>query len=90
MGIKAEEIEEVFIAGAFGNSIEEFDAIEIGLIPSVDRVIGIGNAAGAGAILALLSKDMRRQAEEIARKVEYIELSARPDFEEEFMRGLKL
>jgi uncharacterized 2Fe-2S/4Fe-4S cluster protein (DUF4445 family) len=33
---------------------------------------------------------MRRQAEEIARKVEYIELSARPDFEEEFMRGLKL
>jgi uncharacterized 2Fe-2S/4Fe-4S cluster protein (DUF4445 family) len=54
----------------------------------MDRILGVGNAAGDGARLALLSEDKRREAEDIARKVHYIELSADPTFNDQYIMAL--
>ena len=89
-GLAVEDLEEVLIAGSFGNYVDKLDAMDIGLVPPLppERVVGMGNAAGAGAVLALLSVDLRRRAQELARRIEYIELSARPDFNEEFVKAM--
>jgi len=89
-GLAVEDLEEVLIAGSFGNYVDKLDAIDIGLVPPLppERVVGMGNAAGAGAVLALLSVDLRRRAQELARRIEYIELSARPDFNDHFVRAM--
>ncbi|MEM2943642.1 MAG: ASKHA domain-containing protein [Methanomassiliicoccales archaeon] len=89
-GISDKEIDEILLAGAFGNYIDPANARMIGIFPEVplDHIVSIGNAAGSGAKMALLNNEMRKKAEEIARKVEYIELAAQPDFEEAFYSAL--
>jgi len=90
LGVETEQIEEVFLAGAFGSSINPLSARRLGLIPPVplERVKAVGNAAGEGAKLALLSRLARRQAEEIAARVRYVELSGRADFQEAFLSAM--
>jgi len=90
VNVSPEDIQEVLLAGAFGNFIDKESAIRIGLIPqlSLGRVKCIGNAAGTGAEIALLSKKMREVSQEISNKVKYIELSSRPDFQEEFIKAM--
>jgi len=75
------------LAGAFGNYIRVESAIRIGLIPAVsrDRVVSIGNAAGAGARLALLCEREMDAARKLARKAEHIELAVSPDYQMELM-----
>lgn len=85
-----ERVDKVIMAGAFGLHIDKEKAMTIGLFPDceLDRVYSVGNAAGEGARLALLSVDKRRQAAEIARRVEYVELSLESSFAEKFVRAL--
>ena len=54
LGVSVGDIEEVDIAGAFGNYIDPDSACAIGLIPPVlrEKIVPVGNAAGAGAKLA--------------------------------------
>lgn len=89
-GLAPESLDEVLIAGSFGNSMDRDAALDIGLLPPLppERLLGMGNAAGRGAILALLSREMRRRADQIARGIAYIELSAHPAFGQEFLRQL--
>jgi uncharacterized 2Fe-2S/4Fe-4S cluster protein (DUF4445 family) len=77
-----EEIEEVIIAGAFGSYIDIASAVAIGLLPSLplSRFKQVGNAAGTGAKMALVSKGARGEAQDIADRVKYIELAANPQF----------
>lgn len=81
-GIALDEIEEVILAGAFGNYMDPHNACVIGLIPrELDgRITMVGNAAGAGAKMALLSRDEFARATDISKVVEYIELGAHKDF----------
>ncbi len=81
-GLKEEDIDVFYIAGAFGSYIEPENARIIGMYPEVDleRVKIVGNAAGSGAKLALISVEERTHAEEIAKKVRYVELAAEPKF----------
>jgi len=90
MKIKDEDIDKVIIAGAFGNFLRRDSLTEIGIIPGLlsEKVNFIGNAALEGARLALLSKKMRREAENISKKVEYLELMGRKDFQEEFLSAM--
>jgi uncharacterized 2Fe-2S/4Fe-4S cluster protein (DUF4445 family) len=83
-------VEKIILAGAFGNKIDKEAAIGIGMLPECDRrkIVDAGNAAGSGAMLALIGLDKRKEAEEIAQKVEYVELTVEPDFEKEFIRGM--
>lgn len=89
-GLKVEDVAEVLVAGAFGNYIQPESALRMGLLPplEVERIRGVGNAAGAGAMMALLSLPERRRACEIARQAEHVELSQRPDFQQMFMETM--
>jgi uncharacterized 2Fe-2S/4Fe-4S cluster protein (DUF4445 family) len=84
------KLDRIMLAGAFGNYIDKKSAMLIGLYPDceLERVVSIGNAAGEGAIMALLSKEKREEAKRIARAVEYIELTLEKDFEPEFMDAM--
>jgi uncharacterized 2Fe-2S/4Fe-4S cluster protein (DUF4445 family) len=92
MGIEPQEVEKVFIAGAFGNYIDPESAQIIGMYPEIplDRVQFVGNTAGSGARMALLSTDVRRLAGEVAKRVRYLELGADPDFQNEFLKATHL
>ena len=77
-----EEIKQVIIAGAFGSYIDVASAVTIGMLPSLplNRFKQVGNAAGTGAKMALISKDARGEAQDIADRVKYIELAATSQF----------
>ncbi len=90
-GVKIENIEKVFIAGAFGNYLNLENVKTIGLLPDVpsERVAFVGNAAISGARLALISRRERIEAEQISNTVQYLELSTDLDFEKEFISSIK-
>ena len=86
------EIEQVIIAGAFGTYIDVASAITIGMLPRLplSRFRQVGNAAGTGARLALISRQKRTEAQAIARKIKYIELAADPRFMSTFVDAIKI
>jgi len=90
VAISPEDIHEILLAGAFGNFINKESARRIELIPHLPlgRIKFVGNAAGTGAEIALFSIKMREVSQEISKKVKYIELSSRPDFQEEFIKAM--
>lgn len=91
LGIAPDAIASVALAGAFGNYIDKQSALGIELLPTAipkERITGVGNAAGQGSRMTLLSRVMRRRAEELARHVDYFELSKHPRFEEIFVDSL--
>ncbi len=90
LGVGYGDVKKVFLAGAFGNYIRPESALAIGLIPHFPQaeILPVGNAAGEGAKMALLSRRERERASEIARRTEYLELSGRPDFQEVFAEAL--
>jgi len=85
-----EKLDKVILAGAFGSYIDAEEAMALGMFPDCDlkKVYAVGNAAGDGARIALLNRDKRAEAGEIARKVEYIELTVEADFQKEFMEAM--
>ncbi len=86
MGITDEDLEEVCLAGAFGNFLNPQNALRSGMAPQVDlaKIRPVGNAAGVGAKLALISVVERRRAIRIAQKTEHIQLSGSPEFQKAF------
>jgi uncharacterized 2Fe-2S/4Fe-4S cluster protein (DUF4445 family) len=82
LGASLEEIGEVLLAGAFGNYLDPHSACAIGLIPQEleGKIRPVGNAAGSGAKMALLSRSEYRRAGLIAGMVDYVELSAYQNF----------
>ncbi len=86
LGVEDKDLAEVLLAGAFGNYLRRESALRIGLLPPVapEEVRSVGNAAGEGAKIALISTRLREMAREIAQKIEYIELSGREDFMQAF------
>jgi uncharacterized 2Fe-2S/4Fe-4S cluster protein (DUF4445 family) len=91
-GIELSGVSEILLAGAFGSYISPASARAIDLVPFVpiEKITAVGNAAGQGAVMALLSTPLRDEAIEIAKSVRYVELSARPDFMDQFMDALGL
>ena len=91
-GITEDDIEQILIAGAFGTFIEVQSAITIGMLPALplERFRQIGNAAGTGARLALISKSQRVRAQQIALQDGYIELASVPNFNRKFAEATYL
>ncbi|WP_374712730.1 ASKHA domain-containing protein [Symbiobacterium terraclitae] len=89
-GIGAGALDEVLLAGAFGNYLRRESAVAVGLLPPVppERIRPVGNAAIAGAKLVLLSRSARARAEALARSARFVELATHPAFEEVFMEAL--
>ena len=87
-----ETVDRVELAGAFGSQIDPLHALVLGLVPDapLDRVGPAGNAAGTGALIALLSGDARREIEGVVRTVEKIETAVEPRFQEHFVDAMAL
>lgn len=88
-GNEEEEIQKVIIAGAFGSYIDVDNAIVIGMLPALppERFQQVGNAAGTGARLALISLSKRAEAQKTASKISYIELANVPGFNQTFVQA---
>jgi len=82
IGLKDNDIKQILLAGAFGNYIRRSNAIRIGLLPDIEHehIRYVGNAACSGARMILLNSHWRKQARELARKIEYVEIAHDPDF----------
>ena len=83
-------VDEVRLAGAFGSQIDGIQAMVLGLVPDCDpaHVVAAGNAAGTGALMALLSGRARREIEATVRQVEKIETAVEPAFQAHFVDAL--
>lgn len=87
-----DHVDEIRLAGAFGSHIDPLYAMVLGMIPDcdLDRVAGAGNAAGVGAMMALLSGVARSEIEEVARVIEKVETAVEPRFQEHFVAALAI
>ena len=92
LGVDTHDIEEILIAGAFGSYLDPGNAVRIGMLPEVPLSIvqAVGNAAGVGARIMLASAEARKRASGLARRVEYLELTVVPGFNQYFARGVRL
>jgi len=90
LAVSDEQIHKVYLAGAFGSFLNPASAMRIGLIPPMPlkKVVSIGNAAGHGARLAMLSAREMERASELAASVGYLELSMREDFQDQFISAI--
>jgi len=89
-GIDFSELDEFIVAGAFGTYLDIKSTIRTGMFPPlpVSRFRQVGNAAGMGAKQMLVSAGKRRDAVEIAGKVDYIELTIHPDYMNTFLKAM--
>ena len=85
-------VDRIALAGAFGSHIDTRYAMVLGMIPDCDlsKVVSAGNAAGAGARIALLNGKLRRELEEQARRIEKIETAVEPRFQEHFVEAMAI
>ena len=87
-----DQVEEIRLAGAFGSHIDPKYAMVLGMIPDCDlgKVAAAGNAAGVGAMMALLSGVARSEIEKVASRIEKIETAVEPKFQEHFVAALAI
>ncbi|RLB97880.1 MAG: ferredoxin, partial [Deltaproteobacteria bacterium] len=86
-----DRVDSVKVAGAFGSHIDCKLALVIGMFPdcAIDKIVSVGNAAGDGCRIALLNRDKRREADWVARHVEYMELTLEENFQWQLMEAIQ-
>ena len=91
LGVEAEDIGQVLLAGAFGNYMDPRSACRIGMIPPalLDRIKPIGNAAGEGAKICAVSREAYEYSKRLAAQTEFLELASRPEFQDCFVDALE-
>ena len=91
LGITMEQIDRVYLAGAFGSYLDPESACRMGLLPPelAGKITAVGNAAGAGAKMLALSRRELQRAEELVRRIEFLELAALEDFQGTFARCMR-
>ncbi|MDO4833965.1 MAG: ASKHA domain-containing protein [Bacillota bacterium] len=89
-GKEIADIDRVIIAGAFGNCISREGAVRIGLIPPMplEKIFSAGNAAGAGAAMAMVNADKMKLAEAVPSLIEHVELAEEPDFQSVYLGAM--
>lgn len=87
--LTCEDIKKVYLAGGFGNYMDQQSAKEIGLLPSgLGEVMSMGNAAGAGAVMALLNGSYQGEMQRTCDRARHIELGHNPYFMEKYMEEM--
>ena len=89
-GLAAKDLERIYLAGAFGSFIDRESAVAIGLLPNVslEKIIPVGNAASAGALMALTNTAQRTRMQAIPATVEHVDLSAEEGFHKVFLHAM--
>lgn len=84
------DVKKVFLAGGFGNFLDEQSAIRVGLLPkqAAGKIATIGNAAGTGAIMALLNDGYIESNAQIAQAGEHVELGHNPYFMDQYIENM--
>ena len=92
VGLGLEDIECVVVAGAFGTYLDIDSAVAVGMFPPLprERFVQVGNAAGIGAKMALMSRRQRRASGDTAERIEYVELTTHPRFVTTYTEALML
>jgi uncharacterized 2Fe-2S/4Fe-4S cluster protein (DUF4445 family) len=87
---KVHKIKQIFLAGAFGNYIDKVNAKFIGMIPDIEdhKIFQIGNAAGMGAQMSLINKDYRIRAQQILKKIKYVEIAVHKEFQRKYAEAM--
>ena len=87
-----DKIERIRFAGAFGAHIDPKYAMILGMIPDcpLDEVQAVGNAAGTGARIALLSQAARAEIEAQVTRLEKIETATESKFQEYFVAAMAI
>ncbi len=90
-GLSVEDLNGIYIAGAFGNYLNIRNSMALGLLPRMDerKLIFIGNSSLAGARLLLLSEKDRERVEALIQKIKYISLASNPGFQDRFIQALE-
>jgi uncharacterized 2Fe-2S/4Fe-4S cluster protein (DUF4445 family) len=90
-GLSVDELDGVFIAGAFGSYLNIRNSMTLGLLPLMEekRVMFIGNASLAGARLLLVAKKEREEIESLVQRIRYMSLASDRDFQDYFIRALE-
>jgi uncharacterized 2Fe-2S/4Fe-4S cluster protein (DUF4445 family) len=85
-------VDTICFAGAFGSFIDPKYAMVLGLIPdcTLSEVKAVGNAAGTGALMALVNRDYRREIEQTVRWIEKIETALEPRFQQLFIDAMSI
>ncbi len=85
-----DRVDGIALAGAFGSHIDTVRATVLGLIPDCapDEVAAVGNAAGAGAAIALLSGTERRRIQQLVDGIEKVETATEPAFQAHFVDAM--
>ncbi len=88
--LQPEDIDGVFVGGAFGSSVRAESLLALGVLPQAlrGRIHSAGNVAGMGAKLALMFPERLADARRVARRLQHVQLGGRPDFQERFSRHL--
>ena len=91
-GIGVADLDRVFVAGAFGASLNVRNAMSVGLLPSMaaSKVAFVGNSSLAGARKLLMSRTERGKIEAFARRIKHVSLASSPAFQKEFVKALRL
>ena len=89
-GLKAEDIDEMFVAGGLGFYLNKDNACDIGLLPRElrSKIKAVGNSGGAGAVAYALSAEKREKARKVAKSANVTELSNNPLFMEEYIENM--
>ncbi len=87
-----DHVDTIRFAGAFGSFIDPKYAMVLGLIPDcdLDEVKAVGNAAGTGALMALLNRDHRREIEGTVAHIEKVETALEPNFQQLFVNAMAM
>ena len=90
-GISLAEIEQVYLAGAFGTFLDPHAACRTGLIPAEleDRILPIGNAAGSGAKMIACSQAAFTHTDSIISRVTHVDLAALPVWAKTFAQSMR-
>lgn len=89
--LSEEDLDGIYIAGAFGNYLNIKNSMKIGLLPQIDerKLVFIGNSSLAGARLLLISRKEREKIESLIQKIRYVSLAADPEFQSYFIKALE-
>lgn len=91
LGLETADIQEVLLAGAFGNFLNPKSACSISLLPPelLDKIRSVGNAAGSGARMLACSQEELKRTDSLIQQIEFLELASLPDFQIEFAKGMR-
>ncbi|MBX7258128.1 MAG: ASKHA domain-containing protein [Candidatus Hydrogenedentes bacterium] len=89
--LEPDDVDQVLVAGAFGNYLRCANAQRMGLLPNTvppSKLTFVRNTSLAGARLAAMSRSARHEAERLARHTNHVELSLDPSFHAEYVEAM--